>query len=87
MSPIGKATLAALMSASAIMLIAPKASAEIVCNGAGDCWHAQHGDYPDHPKFGLVVHPDAWKWDNKDKHRWHEHAGRGYWDGDTWKTF
>ena len=87
MSSIGKATLAALLSASAFMLVAPKASAEIVCNGAGDCWHAQHSDYADHVQAGIVVHPDAWKWDDKEKHRWHEHTGRGYWEGETWKTY
>ena len=59
MTSLGKATLAALSSASAFMLVAPRASAEIVCNGAGDCWHAQHGDYNDHPPNGPRRSPHA----------------------------
>ena len=54
------------------------ASAAIVCDNDGNCWHVKDRyDYP--PTAGVVVHEDNWKWDDHDhdKYRWHEHEGRG----------
>jgi hypothetical protein len=62
------------------------ASAAIVCNNAGDCWHS-HEEHAYRPEFGVVVHPDGWAWKEGEHHRWREHDGRGYWDGDNWKDF
>ena len=87
MKTFANLTLAALMGVGAVALVSTSASAAVVCNHDGDCWHAQHGDYPDHPRFGLIIHPDDWRWKDNEKYHWHEHAGRGYWEGDTWKTF
>ena len=87
MRTVGEFTLAAALAAGALALASTTASAAIVCNRDGDCWHAHHGDYPDHPEFGLVIHPDDWHWKDSEKHHWREHAGRGYWEGETWKTF
>jgi hypothetical protein len=78
-------TTAALLSAGALAMTATTASAAIVCNGAGDCWHVQgHADYK--PDLRLTVHPDNWKWRDADAshHRWREHAGHGYWRGGVW---
>lgn len=79
-------SLAALMGVSAATLISTSASAAIVCNGEGDCWHT-HTEYKYRPEFGLVVHPDGWKWKEGEKHQWREHEGRGYWKGGAWKEF
>ena len=88
MRTVGEMTLAALIGAGALALVSTGASAEIVCNHEGNCWHAHHGDFPDRPTLGLIIHPDGWRWEDRDKeeYRWHEHAGRGYWEGDTWKS-
>lgn len=67
----------------ALALFTTSAYADIVCNGEGDCWHVrEHRDYK--PELKLEVHPDTWKWAEHDRHRWHEHAGHGYWRGGVW---
>lgn len=76
-------TKAALAGAGALMLAATSASAAIVCNDDGDCWHVQG-----RPTFGsgisVHVHPDNWKWGHGDHYRWREHAGHGYWRKGAW---
>jgi hypothetical protein len=82
---------AALLGMGALALTGTSASAYVVCNGAGDCWHA-HDQYTYPSEAGIVVHDDSWKWDadHPDAHvsyRWHEHEGRGYWRNGMWVTF
>jgi hypothetical protein len=79
MRTFGKLTLAALAGASALT-IATAASARIVCNEEGDCWHV-HANYKYQPSFGLSIHPDNWKWKEGEHHAWREHEGKGYWKG------
>ena len=57
---------------------ATSASAAIVCNEEGDCWHVKE-KYEYKPEFGLHVYGDDWKWSDENKYRWREHEGRGYW--------
>jgi len=83
-----KLILATIIGAGALAATAATASAEIVCNRDGDCWHVrEHYDYQ--PTFGVVVHPDTWKWEDRDRdrYRWHEHDGRGYWKSGVWIQF
>jgi hypothetical protein len=35
----------------------------------------------------LSIHPDDWRWGEKEKFGWHEHEGRGYWRGGVWIGF
>ena len=86
MKIIGKVTFTVLLSASALTMVATNASARIVCNEDGDCWHAKT-DYEYQPAFGLSVHPNDWKWKEGEKHAWREHEGKGYWHGGSWKEF
>ena len=79
-------TFVALTGVSAVALISTSASAGIVCNSDGDCWHTQT-DYQYQPTFGLTVHPNDWKWNEGEKHAWREHEGKGYWKGGSWQTF
>ena len=79
-------TFAALTGVSAVALISTSASAGIVCNSDGDCWHTQT-DYQYQPSFGLTVHSNDWKWNEGEKHAWREHKGKGYWKGGSWQTF
>ncbi|MGA7323469.1 MAG: hypothetical protein WBX25_03020 [Rhodomicrobium sp.] len=79
---------AAVGATCALALTATAASAAIVCNREGDCWHAkERHNY--RPEFGVTVYPDNWKWgDNeRDKYRWREHEGRGYWHQGSWIEF
>lgn len=79
-------TNAMLGAACALALTATAASADIVCNREGDCWHVK-GRLDYRPEFGLTVHPDSWKWGEHDKFRWREHEGRGYWRNGAWVKF
>ncbi len=73
----------ALVGSVAFALTATAASAEIVCNGEGECWHArEHAEYK--PEFGVRVHPDDWKWKESEHYKWREHEGRGYWRNGIW---
>jgi hypothetical protein len=74
---------AAIMAAGALALTASQASARIVCNDEGDCWHATT-EYVYPPSVHLDVHPDDWKWKGGEKHAWREHEGHGYWHGGVW---
>jgi hypothetical protein len=62
------------------------ASARVVCNEDGDCWHV-HEDYAYPPGVGVVIHPDDWRWAEGEHHAWREHPGRGYWHGGAWAPF
>jgi hypothetical protein len=76
-------TTAALLGAGMLALTASTASAEIVCNNDGDCWHVKQR-YTYAPDLNLRVHPDNWKWREADHYRWREHEGHGYWRGGVW---
>lgn len=76
---INKVLLAAV---TGLAFSAATASAEIVCNGEGDCWHAKRHDFS--PDLKLTVHPDNWKWGSHEKYKWREHEGHGYWRGGNW---
>lgn len=71
-----------LVGASALALSATAASAAIVCNDDGECWHAKRSDFK--PELRLHVHPDNWRWGGKEHYRWREHEGHGYWRGGSW---
>jgi uncharacterized protein YraI len=82
--------LAGVLGAAALALTATSASAYVVCNEGGDCWHVKD-QYTYPAGMGVVVHDDKWNWDaehdTRVKYRWHEHEGRGYWRDNTWVTF
>jgi hypothetical protein len=86
MTMLGKMAFASMIGAGALTLSVASASAAIVCNGAGECWHAQ-GRYAYPREAGVVVHPDNWRWAANDHYRWNEHEGRGYWRGGRWVAF
>jgi len=86
MKILSKLAAATLISAGALAISAASASAAIVCNQEGECWHVRN-NYQYRPEFGLVVHPDGWVWGAGDHYRWHEHRGRGYWHSGVWVSF
>ncbi|HXS08269.1 MAG TPA: hypothetical protein VN723_15870 [Rhizomicrobium sp.] len=90
MKTLGKylatAGVTAAIGAAAIVASSAPASAEVVCNRHGDCWHVRdHYDY--RPEFGVVVHPDGWRWGRHSRFHWREHEGRGYWRDGVWIQF
>ena len=81
-------TKAFLVCASALALTATTAAADVVCNDEGECWHVKtRHEYS--PEFKLHVHPDDWKWEEKEHYKWREHEGdkRGYWKSGVWIEF
>ena len=81
-----KIAAAALLGLGAVSLTATAASAAIVCNGEGACWHVRR-PYAYAPAYGVVVHPNGWRWGPGERYAWREHAGRGYWRGGVWVPF
>jgi len=70
---------------------ASPASAYVVCNGVGDCWHTDHR-YAYEPGLQVQVHPDDWyfhqDWGHDNTHHWRDyHQGRGYYRNGVWITF
>jgi hypothetical protein len=78
-----KIATAVALTAGILALSATAASARIVCNEDGDCWHS-HEDFVVAPGLQLNVHPDDWQFGEDHHHRWREHEGRGYWRGGNW---
>jgi hypothetical protein len=81
-----KTAAAAILAAGAWAVSAPAASAAIACNAEGQCWHIHHA-YAYAPGYGVVVHPDGWRWGPGAHFVWREHPGRGYWRGGVWVAF
>lgn len=81
-------TMIVCLCASALALSASGASAAIVCNREGDCWHTK-ARHQYRPEFQLRVHGDNWKWHEYEgnRYRWREHDGRGYWRKGVWIGF
>jgi hypothetical protein len=74
---------AVALGLTALGFAATTASAAIVCNRAGECWHAR-GRFVARPEFGVVVHPNNWRWGAREHFTWREHPGRGYWRNGVW---
>ena len=74
---------ALIVAASAVVLSATAASAAVVCNDEGDCWHVR-GNPSYGPELKLSIHPDNWRWGSHEKYKWREHEGHGYWRGGSW---
>ena len=85
MKPV-KIAAAAALGIGLVTMGAQAASAAVACNAEGFCWHVR-GSYAYRPEFGVVVHPDNWRWGANEHYRWREHAGRGYWRNGAWIRF
>ena len=83
--------IAALIGAGAVIATSGAASARVVCNAEGDCWHTD-STYHYKPGVHVEFHPDSWyfhnDWDSDHHHHWRgHHEGRGYWQNGVWITF
>ena len=77
--------IAVLMGTGALVATAGTASARVVCNAEGDCWHTDTNDT--YPGPGFTYHPDDWyfhqTWDSN--HHWRDyHEGHGYYRNGLW---
>jgi hypothetical protein len=81
-----KLAAAGAVAACALAMTATSVSAAIVCNAEGECWHVR-AQYVYKPEFGLVVHPNHWRWRAHERFVWREHEGRGYWRNGVWVEF
>jgi hypothetical protein len=86
MKRVSKIAAAAMLSLGVLTVGVTTASAAIVCNAEGACWHVRR-PYAYRPEFGVVVRPDNWRWGPGDHYTWREHAGRGYWRNGAWIRF
>jgi hypothetical protein len=76
-------TKALLVSGAALVMAATSASAAVVCNDEGECWHVKgRAEYK--PGLKLHIYDDNWKWKEHEKYKWREHEGRGYWRSGVW---
>ncbi len=83
--------LASILAAGATIAMSSAASADIVCNHNGDCWHVsqRYTEYP--PTLGIQFYSDDWR----DSHRadtqyhWREDQkdDHGYYDNGEWHAF
>jgi hypothetical protein len=81
-----KLTSTLFVAGCTLALAATGASADVVCNDEGDCWHT-HGRAEYRPEHRVHVYPDSWKWGEREHYRWREHEGRGYWRSGVWIGF
>ena len=83
-----KIAIAAAAAALSVVTLATSASAAIVCNREGECWHVKNR-YAYDAGWGLVVHPNNWRWGPREKFVWREpvREERGYWRGGVWIKF
>lgn len=81
-----KLAAATLVTVGGLAIMTASASAAIVCNAEGECWHTK-AEYAYRPEFGVTVHPNDWRWGEADHYTWREHTGRGYWHNGVWVTF
>lgn len=84
------ATIAVFAGTAGLIATVQPASARIVCNADGDCWHTDKV-YRYHREWRVESHPDSWyfhqDWTAKDR-RYHEHHDeRGYYRNGVWVTF
>jgi hypothetical protein len=83
-------SIAALIAAGIIAATTGIASARVVCNAEGDCWHTDQS-YRYGPNIHVDVHPDSWyfhnDWDHDQNRHWRgHHEGRGYMHNGVWIT-
>ena len=80
--------LTAMVMAGMVVSTTTPASAYVVCNRDGDCWHTD--SRYSYPGIGFTYHPDDWyfhqTWGADRRYREY-HNGRGYWRGGVWVTF
>ena len=85
---VSAAAITLLMGSGALVATTAPASARMVCNDSGDCWHTE-SSYR-YPGRGYSRHNDDWyfhqTW-NDQRHYREPHEGRGYYRSGVWIGF
>ena len=76
--------LSAAIGIGSIAAMSSAASAAVMCNRAGDCWHTD-SRYNYHRSWGITVRDNDWRM--RRGFHWREHDGRGYWRNGVWMRF
>ena len=78
------------MGTGALVATTAPASARMVCNDSGDCWHTESQSHYAYPGSGYTRHNDDWyfhqTW-NDQRHYRESHEGRGYYKSGVWIGF
>ena len=91
LSKIKGSVVAGSIVVGALVVMPMSASADVVCNRDGDCWHTsqRHTDYP--PTLGLQFYGDDWRDAHRSDSHYHwrddQKDDRGYYDNGKWRTF
>jgi hypothetical protein len=77
-----------LMGTGALMALSAPASARMVCNNSGDCWHTD-SNYRYGRDVGATYHNDDWyfhqHWNGDNQRHYRDsHEGRGYYRSGVW---
>ena len=85
---VSAAAVTMFIATGALVATTGAASARMVCNSSGDCWHTE-GNYH-YPGTGYTNHNDDWyfhqQW-NDQRHYRDYHEGRGYYKSGLWIGF
>lgn len=82
------AVAAAALGVGGLVASSIGASAYVVCNREGDCWHSERRVHAP-PGVVFEYHPDDWyfhrHWEGDRDHHYRDyHEGRGYYRGGIW---
>ena len=85
---VSAAAITMFIAAGALVATTGAASARMVCNSTGECWHTE-ADYA-YPGTGYTKHNDDWyfhqTWNAEHPYRDY-HEGRGYYKSGIWIGF
>lgn len=85
---VSAAAITLFMGTGALVATTAPASARMVCNDSGDCWHTD-SRYHYGRDVNAQYHNDDWyfhqKWDQSNQRHWRDtHEGRGYYAHGVW---
>jgi hypothetical protein len=88
---VSAAAITVLMGTGALVATTGAASARMVCNGSGDCWHTD-SRYQYGRDVRAQYHNDDWyfhqQWNGDNQRHYRDpHEGRGYYKSGVWITF
>lgn len=87
-SALLKGALVTTIAGGALAATATTASADVACNGVGECWHVHERlDYP--PTLGIRFHADRWGYAHRHGYyHWRrDRDDRGYYRNGVWIAF
>jgi hypothetical protein len=87
---VSAAAITLLVGTGALVVTPAPASARMICNDSGDCWHTESRSNYSYPGHGYSRHNDDWyfhqTW-NDQRHYREPHQDRGYYKSGVWIGF